>query len=321
MTAALNLAIEMAILLVIGFFARKKRLVDEKFSISLSSFIYNFVFPCSVVYSLQVSYDPSEVWKSGQLIGISIFTMALMLGVGLLFNRIGHRTDDMSRILLVNIIFTNFTYMAFPIMGALYQAQGSFYIAVYTIPVRVLFYIATPLIFTVGKESAARIGGRQIGRSILRTLLSPPVLAVPIGLALYIFGITLPVPVFEVVKYMSAVATPMGMVLVGVTLAAIPMTNMWKEKRLISVTVLRLLAAPAIMLGLYMLLSRLTYIDPVIAKVSILYCALPAAATTTILAIKSQGDANKAAQCVFVTTLFSIATVPMWYEILEIIVK
>jgi len=317
---ALSLAVQMAILMFIGFFARKKRIVEEKFSTSLASFIFNFVFPCVVINAMQIKYEPSEVINSGLLMGISVFTMALMLGLGLLVNRIIRKKDDMSRILLVNLLFTNFTYMAFPIMESLYGEKGSFYIAIYTIPVRVLFYVATPLIFTLGKDKAEKLNARRIGRDALRALLSPPVLAVPVGLVIYIFGIAIPEPIAAVIASLAKVATPMGMVLCGVTLAAIPLSKIWKEKRIMLIAALRLVAAPLTAVGIYLFVSLFVHVDPLLAKVSILYCALPAAATITVLAIKSQSDATKAAQCVFATTLFSVATLPAWAYILEIIV-
>jgi len=317
---AFSLAIEMAIFLFIGFWARKQRIVEEKFSASLAGFIFNFVFPCVVINALQIDYQPSQILSSGVLIGVSLATMAIMFGVGLTVNRIGRKKDDMARILLVNLMFTNFTYMAFPIMESLYGKMGSFYIAVYTIPVRVLFYVIVPMIFTIGKGGPAMLNRKQISRDAIRALLSPPVVAVPVGLLIYFFGIPIPGPISDVIASLAKVASPMGMVLCGVTLAAIPLSKLWKEKRIILIAILRLLAAPTIILGLYLLLARFITIDPVVAKVSILYCALPAAATTTVLAIKAQSDATRAAQCVFVTTLFSVITLPVWAKVLEILV-
>ena len=314
---ALSLAIQMAIFMCIGFFAKKSRIVDDRFSASLAAFIFNFDFPCSVIHSMQVDYDPAQVLNGGVLIIVSLITMVVMLGLGILTNRITRKSDDMSRILIVNLMFTNFTYMAFPIMETLYGSLGSFYIAVYTIPVRILFYVATPLIFTLGKDEKEGVSVKRIRRDVVRALLSPPVVAVPVGLVIYIFGISIPGPISGVIESLSRVAAPMGMVLCGVTMAAIPLSKILRENRVFLIAALRLLVAPAVMLGIYFVVTLWIPIDPVIAKVSILYCALPAAATTTILAIKAQSDATRAAQCVFVTTLISIVTLPIWAEILN----
>jgi len=317
---ALYLAVQMAILMFIGFFARKKRIVEEKFSTSLASFIFNFVFPCLVIDAMQTEYDPAQILNSAVLIGISIFTVALMFGLGYIVNRISKKSDDMSRILLINLMFTNFTYMAFPVMESLYGNMGKFYIAVYTIPVRILFYVLSPLIFSLGRDKTIKVSGRQIGKSALQAVLSPPVLAVPIGLLIYFFSIRIPSPIAAVIKSLANVASPMGMVLCGITLAAIPLSKIWRDQRILLIAALRLLAAPAIAVGIYLLADRFLHVDPLVAKVSILYCALPAAATTTVMAIKAQGDATKAAQCVFITTLLSVLTLPVWAYLIDIVV-
>lgn len=317
---AVNLALMMAIYVGIGYFARKKRIVEERFSASLAALIFNFIFPCAVISSLQTDYDPASVMNGGALLGISIFSMIILLLLGLLVNKLSGKQDDLSRILLVNLMFTNFTYMAFPIMEMLYGSIGKFYIAVYTIPVRILFYIVTPLVFTIGKDKSSSLNGRQVARGVIRAILSPPVLAVPVGLIIYFFGLRVPEPFSTVIDKLSSTASPLGMILCGVTLAAIPLSRIWREKRLFVIAALRLFVAPAIMLGLWFLVSSFMTIDPIVAKVSILYCALPAAATTTVLAIKAQSDATKAAQCVFITTLLSILTLPLWVEILNRII-
>jgi len=316
---AVNLALMMAIYVCIGFFAKRRRIVDDRFSASLAALIFNFIFPCAVITSLSSEYDPRELVNGGALLVISVITMAVMLLLGLLVNRVSGKSDDMSRILLVNLMFTNFTYMAFPIMEILYGDIGRFYIAVYTIPVRILFYIATPLIFTLGKDKdkSGAPGIRGIARGVMRAILSPPVLAVPVGLVIYFFGLEIPEPFSTVIDKLGGTASPLGMILCGVTLAAIPLSRIRQEKRLFLIAALRLIAAPALLLGLYLAITRFIPIDPVVAKVSILYAALPAAATTTVLAIKAQSDATKAAQCVFLTTLLSIVTLPIWVEILN----
>ena len=99
------------------------------------------------------------------------------------------------------------------------------------------------------------------------------------------------------------------------------MAGFFSEKRVFLIAVLRLLIAPAVILGLWMIVSPFIPLDPVAAKVSILYCALPAAASSTIIAMKARADAQKAAQCVLVTTLISVVTMPGWVFLLDLIIR
>ena len=45
---AFHLAVQMALLMLVGFMSGKLKIVDEKFGPSLAGFIYNIIFPCVV---------------------------------------------------------------------------------------------------------------------------------------------------------------------------------------------------------------------------------------------------------------------------------
>ena len=69
---AVYLAIQMTLLMGVGFFARKVNIVDEKFSKSLGNFLYHFGFTC-VVLKAMMSADLSNIGEMGILILISLF--------------------------------------------------------------------------------------------------------------------------------------------------------------------------------------------------------------------------------------------------------
>ncbi len=317
---AVNLAIQMALLIFVGFFARKTKMIGASFAEHLAEFIFYIVFPCVVFRSVVKDFDLSKIADMSILIVISVITMAVMLGLGVLVNIILRKSDDLARILIMNLMFTNFTYMAFPVMEALYGQDGIIYITAYTTPVRVLFYAVTPLIFSLHRANSVDTVHSRITKGTWKVLFSPPVLAVPVGLLFYFLPISVPDPVMWSIDSLANVATPMGMALCGMTLAEIPLVGFWSEKRVFLIAVLRLLIAPALILGLYLAVARFITIDPIAVKVAILYCALPAAASSTIIAMKARADAQRAAQCVLVTTVISVLTLPGWVYILDRII-
>ena len=319
---AVYLAIQMTLLMGIGFLSRKLKIVDEKFSKSLGNFLYHFGFTC-VVLKAMMSADLSNIGEMGVLILISLSTIGIMFLFGVLVNRLIRKNDDMSRITIVDLMFVNFTFMAFPVIEALYGEQGSIYIVAYTIPVRILFYVVSPLILaTAAKKKTDDTSSKapsdlSLGRSIRKVLLSAPVLAIPTGFALSFLPDGLPAPLMNGIASVASVVTPMGMALCGMCLAEVPIRQCLKDARIWFLTALRLLAAPAIALGCMFLLTQFVSLDPVLVKMCVIYCALPAAASTTILCMNAGSDAIKAAQSVFLTTALSVCTLPVWVFIAE----
>lgn len=310
---AINLAIIMFLLILVGYICRKIKIVDEHFGHSLSVFIFNIVFPAIVINSMSITFDKNDLHNSVVLILVSIGTMVLMFITGKLIGLVTKTKDSLSRIITFALMFPNFTFMAFPIMETLFPEKGLFYISMYTIPTRFAIYVLGPLLMQPKAENESR--SKMIKKG-LKALVTPPVLAIPVGLALYFSGLSLPVPISETISLFARVATPMGMVVSGIMLAETSIKNMFGEARLYLLTIVRLLAAP--LLVYFVLLPF--HLDPVIMKISVLYCALPVASSTTIFALQFKGDPQHAAGSVFLTTVFSMITVPICAYILQVVV-
>jgi predicted permease len=183
----------------------------------------------------------------------------------------------------------------------------------YTISTRFVIYLLGPLIMKPKNAGDSRM---KLIKEGLKSLLTPPVLAIPIGLLLYFTGINLPTALQETLSFVARTATPLGMVVSGVLLAEVPLKNLFGEKRLYLLTILRLLVIPVL---IYFILLPF-HLDPIVLKISVLFCALPIASSTTIFAIRFKADSINAAGCVFLTTVFSMITVPVCAYILELVV-
>lgn len=310
---AFNLALIMLFLILIGYISRRKNIVDENFGQSLSVFLFNIVFPAIVISSMSIPFNESDMNNSLILIAISIGTTIIMFLLSLLINSLFSKRDNLSRIITFALMFPNFTFMAFPVMETLFPDKGLFYISMYTIPTRLIIYILGPIIMKGRSEGERK---RDIFKNSLLAIITPPVLAIPIGFAIYLTGFQLPVSISETLAHLSRTATPMGMVLSGIILAQASLGSVIKQKRLYILALSRLLIAPII---IYILLMPFG-LDSTIYKISVLYAALPIAASTTVFALKYENNPSSAAAGVFLTTILSIITIPLCAYILEFVV-
>ena len=346
---ALQLSLVMFLLICAGYVARRTRVVDEHFGASLASFIFNIVFPALIIRSMNKPFNLDDLRNGGVLMLICTAVMAAMFLVAALANRAtghgGSRTDGMARILRFALMFPNFTFMAYPVIQALYGLDGLFYVTMYTMPMRIVFYTLGPLVMK-GRARAAKAAissadpssddpspvstdPAAIAQSAdapdapaatpagdsggLSALLNPAVLSIPIGLALYLFSISLPLPLGSALDYLASAATPMGMVVSGVLLADSRLSQLFSESRVFLLSFLRLLAAPALVYGALTALAFVPglAVDPLVLKVAVVFSAMPAASSTTIFALRFRTEPERAAQTVFITTVLSILTVPL----------
>ena len=82
---AVNLAIQMTVLIMVGFFARKAKMVGADFARHLAEFIFYIVFRASFRSVVQ-DFNLQKIADMSILIVISVLTMAIMLGIGVLVN-------------------------------------------------------------------------------------------------------------------------------------------------------------------------------------------------------------------------------------------
>jgi predicted permease len=101
------------------------------------------------------------------------------------------------------------------------------------------------------------------------------------------------------------------MMVIGMILADINAKSML-DKKVLYFTLIRLILIPV----LVYIPCELFHVDSLITGVCVLLAAMPAGATTSILASKYNADAEFATNLVIVSTLASLITTPIWSVIL-----
>ena len=307
---AFQLALELIILILVGIFVQKTGMVDKKFDESLTSFLLNIALPCVIIKSLRVEFSPEELLNCAIMIALALLVCLVLGVVGQVFYLVTGKTDS-GRILRFGAMFTNFTFVGMPVIETLFGNQGLFYFVVFTVPLRMLYYSAA-------KPMLSPPGQQREKTSLLRHIKSwmcPPVVAVFIGLFLYIPQLQLPGVVNDVINSVGSICSPLGMILCGISLGKYNIKALARPQYML-MPMVRNVLSPAIFLGIMMLLP----VDPLIAKVVVVYTALPCASLLAAFTIQYNPDPRarmEAAGGVLLSTLLSAVTIPLWAAVAE----
>ena len=82
MTAA-KLALELLIMIAIGYAIEKRRLVGPQFSTDLSAFVINLALPCLIIRSMQVEYSVDQLKTCGYLVLLGLLYLAVSFAAAL----------------------------------------------------------------------------------------------------------------------------------------------------------------------------------------------------------------------------------------------
>lgn len=290
-----SLQMQLFLFVLAGFVLTRIGTITPAGRKSLSDLLINFILPANIICSFQINL-------TGEILSSVLIMIAVSLGVQLfylLISRFIYPGQSRERLACLRYatVCSNAGFLGIPIIGGLYGPMGTLLTSVVLIPQRIVMWSAGLSLFTTTDS-----------KSVIKKLATHPcIIAVVIGFALMLGGNpTLPVPLQKALSGASSCNTCMSMLVIGSILAGAEHINL-KDGMMWWYTLARLVLIP---LAVFVLLAPLP-IDPMIRGVMVLASGMPAGSTTAILAAKYDGDAPFASCLIFLTTLFSLITLPL----------
>lgn len=295
----------MLILILIGIISRRCKIVNINAQKGLSDLLIYFILPCNIVASFQGKIAPNLIKNSFTAFCISLVIQVLSIFLGkLLF---GYFSDKMKPIMNYGLICSNSSFIGLPVVNNIYNSIGVLYASIFQIPIRITMWTSGLAQFT-GKKIDENGESQPVftKETIKSLILHPCIIAVFLGLFIMAFYVPLPDCVNRSITFMSQCTIPISMIVIGCILSECKVSQLF-DKAVFYFTFIRLLVFP---LFIFTLL-RLLKVDPLITGVSTLLTGMPAGTTTAILADKYECDAAFASAVIFISTIFSIVTVPI----------
>ena len=305
--SVLDLALSLSIFMLIGFLLRKIHILPDGFETHLAKLLFVVFIPFLIInsYLVEFSWDDLNTAAPGLIIGIVVLAISFLIGeiLFLLLKR-----SNTGKVVRFSMMISNFTFFGMPIIEALYGSQGLFYYTLLILPIRLIYYPSAGFLLE-GKVP----GGIKV---TLKHFFSLPVISTFIGLGLYISQIQLPSFLITAISSLSSAAFPLGLILCGMIIANVNAKSLFKRPLVLLITLLRLVVVPGIVLFILLPFN----IDPLIVKCAVFYSAMPVATlipTYVMQYIPDTESSTTAGVSVFLSTILSIATVPLWAMIIQ----
>lgn len=285
------------IIILVGYFVRKKGLLDESSTSKLSSLVMNIFLPAMIITAMQIQFDKEMIPKILSLLFVSM----VMFGVSTIVAfclKFFIKSYSKLGIFQYSLVFSNSGFMGYPVVEAVLGKGAIFYAAIFNLPFNFLC-------FTLGVYFLSK--GNSNARFSIKSMINPSMIAVFIGLALFVTGTELPVFVNQPLELLGDVTTPISMIVIGSMLAGSSAMECFKRFDMYMLAILRLVAIPM----LVFLVLRPFSFDSVVMAIPVVIAAMPSAANTAIMANEYGSDVSLASQAVFFTTLFSVVSIPL----------
>ena len=296
MTPVLNQMASLFILLALGYIANKTKIMSHASDKLFSKVIFNLAMPSTILSSVINGKVELSGGETAFLILMILLTYALGFVLAAPIGRILRCEKKDRGLYSYMIAFGNVGYMGFPIALSIFGEKSAFYVALFNIPFSLFA-------FSVG---IAMISGKGEKFNLLH-YINPAFLAAIVSLVIFLTGFKTPAIVADAVGLLSGMTTPGAMILIGSTLAYIPMKEVFTEWRLYGLTFLKLVITPIVT---WLLLKQIIS-NELMLGVLVIMAGMPIATSATMISMEYGGNERLASKSIFISTLLSAVTVPL----------
>lgn len=306
----------MFLLILAGWLARRRGYLLEEASGMLSRIVVDAAFPALVFTQMLRTVDAASLRQDWLLPLLPLPLVGLAYLVGLLVVPFfGGKAQRNTALFLISS--PNWVFLPLPIAEALYGSAGVRVILLSNLGAQLTLWSVGVWILHGDIAQALRnlrtnVGLWATAAGILVALLFPGARelgnlhANPASLG----GIA-GVAVFDALSLLGSLTIPLALLATGAQLGAVPISLRGLPTALWGVLLGRLIAAPLATVALGLILAAAGFRLPVITGlVLVVVVAMPSAIVCSVMAERYGGDTQLAAQGVFLTTLFSLLTVP-----------
>ena len=287
------------ILMGLGFFLGKKGFITDSFAKNLSWLVVNVATP-AMILSAGMNYESTIRGKELLIgFGLALLMYVFLIAVSFVILPLLRVPKEDKNVYRVMAIFSNIGFMGLPILQAAYGPEAVLYGAIFQFPYNFLMY-------TYG--IAAMKGDNPFKRKgSLGRILNVGVISCILAIIIYVSGIHMP-EIFRIsAKHLSNLAAPVSMMVIGQSMIHFDIKKLTEDGRLFAFSLIKLVVIPVI--GI--LLLGLFVHDDLLLHVCYIMLATPIGSMTAMVAQQYGGNYTLASKGVALSTVLSVATIPL----------
>lgn len=294
--------IMLLLMMLIGYVMEKKQLMGAGSAAVMSKIVLNVTLPAQIITSFAIEGADISAAAVGGTLGLSVAAYALYFVVALVFVRLMRIPQEQRGTYQYMLMFGNVGFMGFPLVIAIWGEHMLVYAVLYNIVFNIL-------VFSLGIQM---IAGGESGFD-WRRLVNIPLGASVLALLLFFAHIQLPDVVNSSLNTLGGATTPLAMLILGATIAGMPLKELFEEKKVYFFVAGKLLLLPVLV---WLLFKPLLPADDVIGPILVILSGMPVATNATMLSVEYGGDVKLVSQGIFFTTVLSVITVPLLVALL-----
>lgn len=300
----INQIVLMFCLMLIGVLINKLKFMHSQTSSDLTNVLLYIVSPCLIINAFEQPYSGDRIKQFLLAIaGVFLLYIIEIIVAKLVFGRL--QNQNLRRITQYGSIYSNAGFMGIPLISSLFGAEGVFFAVVSLAAFNIFSWTQGVSLFKDNDNGTVeKTDWRQV-------LLNPNIIAIFVGILLFVFSIKIPSMPNQVIKYVGSINTPLSMIVIGNSLANITFSREMLNKEIGLTILLRNLLFPII--GIVIL--KLIGVTGIAFYTTVVMAACPAAGLVVLFTLQVDGDTAPAISLMSLSTILSLITIPVVFAL------
>ena len=299
----LNTAAGMLLLMAIGFLCSKVGIIDRTGEKLLTTLLLQVVQPVFIVMAYQRAFDKGLLRDFMICMAMAAFAFLLMILLPYLFFRKGSRDREVGLLLTA---FPNTGFFGIPLISGIYGAEGVFFLTTMITMFNLLLWTYGVLLMS---------GKRDTLKNTVKRLISPSLIAIPVGLLCFSFGWLLPEVIASPLRKLGDMNTPLAMLICGAVAARASFKEGLRDPMVYKISLLRVLVLPmAVALCLFWL-----PVNPILITIVVLASGFSVGSAPLMFCVQYDKNSVLGGECVALTSVLCCGTVSLVYLFLNLL--
>ncbi len=285
-----------------GYILRKREILKAGSERIIAPLLMHFIQPLMIIHIMTKNVTADNLKSTYPVFLLACIILISSYFIGKTIAKILTKKPDMRRVITFALVYSNFGFMGIPIIESVYGSGQFAYLIIYTLPYYLSVNVFGEYILSKEKKFNPKI------------IFQPTTYAIALGFVLIFLGIKPSGPIARWIESSYNCVVPLSMILAGVVLSKRKISEMFSSLPVYIVTLLRTIVFPLIVLVIMKLLG---YSGAELGT-SVLIMGMPVAANSVMLSEQLDTDSFSAAQLVFISTAFSLVSIPILTFILSL---
>ncbi|MDO5382142.1 MAG: AEC family transporter [Eubacteriales bacterium] len=294
------------IVMMVGLIANKIDIISGDATRKFSKLVVNVTNPCFVLSSVLGDTDAinGKDLLTIACISITMFTVLIILAV--FIPKLLRVPKESRGVYKAMMVFNNLGFMGAPIVAGMYGSEAVLFVAMFVLPFNVLVYTYGVLVIKGKSEDGNKL-------SIL-SIINPGVVSSVLAIVIYLTHIQLPTIFSTGIQMIGNITAPLSMMVIGASFATMNFKKIFTNVRLLTFCLIKLIIIPVV--GICIV--RIFVNNPQLLGIFLIMIATPVGSMVPMLATTYGADSELSSIGVAVTTILSVATLPLLFLMLGI---